>query len=221
MYVEGNDVRGGMIRTTYRPEAVDEALAQLNSALKLVPQDISVHKGRLHVLEVAGRYDEMAEALDESCSAYKETRGADEWIRYTFELYEAKHYRASIKLLEVLDKHYPNSYEVLGNFDAMHSLLKEDDQAIAYLHRAVAFAPDDPIDTWDLGREYDYAGKIELADQWYQKALTLDTDATHRRSSECIYAEFVEKKLHDLKRACELQRKSCEAKAQTACAGGN
>ncbi len=59
----------------YKPEAVDEALVHLNAGLKLAPQDITIHEGRLHVLEVAGRYDAMIKALDEVARFIKEKTG--------------------------------------------------------------------------------------------------------------------------------------------------
>jgi tetratricopeptide (TPR) repeat protein len=215
--LQGNDQGGGSLASTYKPEAVDEALGHLNQALKLAPQDLSIHQGRLHLLEISFRYSDMAKALDESCSIYKGTEGVQPWLAYTSELFEDGQFRASLALLEVLNKHYPDSHDVLGNIGAVHSMLKEDEQAIPYLRRAVELAPKDPIDTWNLARTYDYAEKTELADQWYQKALTLEPDSAKRHQSTCIYAGFVEKKLHDSKRACELQRSACPANEHPAC----
>lgn len=198
--LQADDRGGGTLGSTYKPEAVDDALGHLDQALKLAPQDLSIHQGRLHLLEISFRYSDMAKALDESCNIYKGAEGVQPWLVYTSELFEERQFRASLALLEVLDKHYPDSHEVLGNIGAMHSMLKEDQQAIPYLRRAVELAPKDPIDAWDLGRTYDYAGKIDLADQWYQKALALESDSVRQRQNTCIYAGFVENKLHDAKR---------------------
>lgn len=215
--LQANDQGGGTLASAYKPEAVDNAIGHLDQALKLAPQDLSIHKGRLHLLEVSFRYSDMAKALDESCSIYKGPEGVQPWLAYTSELFEDGQFRASLALLEVLNKHYPDSHDVLGNIGAVHSMLREDEQAIPYLHRVVELAPKDRIDTWNLGRTYDYAEKIELADQWYQKALTLQPDSVNRREHTCIYAGFVEKKLHDSKRACELQRANCPANEQPVC----
>jgi len=65
---------------------------------------------------------------------------------------------------------------------------------------------------------YDFSNKPLLADPWYQKALALDTDPERRRDDTCLYAQFVETKLHDPKRACALQKANCEPKDQAACA---
>jgi tetratricopeptide (TPR) repeat protein len=216
--VQPDDVGGGSISSTYRSDAVDQALDHLNQALKLAPQDLSIHQGRLHLLRISSRYDEMTKALDESCETYKGADALTAWIAYSAELFEDRHYQAAIAFLEVLDKRYPDSHEVLGNLGAVYAMLKQVDKAIAFLRRAVELAPNDPIDTWNLGRMYDYAGKIELADRWYQKGLSLQTDPEKRRSGLCIYAEFVEKKLHETERACGLQKVNCPVAQQTACA---
>ncbi len=217
MTLQPNDQSGGVLASAYKPEAVDDALGQLNQALKLAPQDLSIHQGRLHLLEVSFRYSDMAKALDESCTIYRGTEGVQAWLDYTSELFGDKQFRASLALLEVLDKHYPDSHDVLGNIGAIHLVLREDEQGIAYLQRAVDLAPKDPIDAWNLGRAYDYAEKLDLADQWYKKALTLDSDSTRRQQSTCIYGGFVGTKLHDAERACELQRANCPADRQPAC----
>ena len=215
--LQGDDQGGGSLSSTYKPEAVDDALAHLNRALKLAPQDLSIHQGRLHLLEVSSRYSDMVTALEESCSIYKGREGVQAWLDYTSELFEDKQFRASLALLEVLNKHYPDSHDVLGNMGAINLVLRHDDQGIAYLRRAAELAPNDPIDAWNLGRAYDYAEKIELADQWYKKGLALDSDSTRRQHSTCIYAGFVGSKLHDAKRACEIQRANCPVNQQSAC----
>src|SRR5262252_6271922 len=81
--LERNDAGGGLMFGGYAHEVIDEALVHLNAALKLAPQDLSIHQGRLHVLEISSRYSEMTSALDESCKTYKGPGGADPWIVYT------------------------------------------------------------------------------------------------------------------------------------------
>jgi len=201
----------------YAREVIDEALVHLNAALKLAPQDLSIHQGRLHVLEISSRYSEMTSALDESCKIYNGPGGADPWIVYTSELFEDKHYQASLALLEVLEKYYPNNHEVLGNLGAVHAVLKNDDKAIQYLRKALELAPNDFVDAWNLARLYDYTEKLELADQWYRKALSLEPDPDKKREQSCAYAGFVEKKLKDSACACELQKASCPVEEQTSC----
>jgi tetratricopeptide (TPR) repeat protein len=215
--VEGNDAGGGTLSEAPSPQALETALKHLNAALELAPQDLSVHQGRLHLLEVSFRFDDMTKALDESCTVYKGKEGVDPWLAYVQELFNDKQFHAALALLEVLDRHYPNSHEVLGNLGAVHMSLKEDEQAIPYLKKAVALAPEDPIDNWNLAREYDFTDQNALADQWYQKALALETDADRKRQNECGYAEFVHKKLHDAKRACRLEKSNCPADQQSAC----
>ena len=212
-----NDAGGAEMGSEFTPQSVDEALMHLNVALKLAPQDVSIHKGRLHILEVSSRFSQMAVALDESCRIYKTKDGALEWLDYTAELFEAKHFRGALELLLVLEKHYPGSHEVLGNIAAVHMAQGEFDQGLSYLQKALKIAPDDPIDVWNVARAYDLAGKTEQAEQWYPKALALDPDESRRKANTCLYAEFVEKKLLNAARACELQRENFPAIEQTAC----
>lgn len=201
----------------WEPESVDAALKHLDSGLQLAPQDLSIHQGRLHILEISRRYNEMAKALDESCTLYHGKEVPDVWLSYTSELNDQQQYQAALDLSIILDRHYPNNADIVGNIGAFLEIMMRDAEAIPYLQRALALAPNDPIDTWDLGRAYDYAGQIKEADTWYNKALRLMTDPDQKKHSLCIYAEFVEKKLHDRTRACDLQKQNCEAEKQTAC----
>jgi hypothetical protein len=81
----------------------------------------------------------------------------------------------------------------------------------------LALAPEDPVDTWNLARLYDFTEKLDLADQWYRKALSLESDPGKKREQSCAYARFVEKKLKDSARACKLQQASCPVEEQTSC----
>jgi tetratricopeptide (TPR) repeat protein len=216
--LERDDAGGGTMRDSYSAESVDEALGHLDIGLKLAPQDISIHKGRLHLLEMSGRYSAMVKTLDETCGIYKGSDAPDTWLAYSSELTDLRQYEAGLDFMKVLDKHYPNNPDIVGNIGAILSYLKKDSEAISYLQKAVQLAPNDPINAWDLGRIYDYAGQIDLANKWYQKGLSLETDPDQLKESSCIYAEFVEKKLHDPARACTLEKKDCSSEKQTACA---
>jgi tetratricopeptide (TPR) repeat protein len=216
--LRGDGATGEALESSYSEEGINEALKHLNLGIKLAPQDLSIHQGRLHILEEAGRYSEMIKALDESCTIYKGNDALQAWLAYSAELMHLGQYEAGLAFMKVLDKHYPNSPDIFGNMGAFLSLLYRDSEAISYLQKAVQLAPNDPINAWDLGRTYDYAGQIELADTWYQKALSLDTNTERRKQSSCLYAIFVETKLHDRTRACVMEKKDCEEDKQTACA---
>lgn len=217
VYIDRNDIGGGTLDESSKPEAIDEALKQLDEALKLTPQDLSIHEGRLTILLSGHRYDAVPKALDESCTVYKGKDVLHVWLGYVSELYDGGQLNTAMALSRVLERHYPNSHEVLGNIGAILAMQKEDDEAIRYLKRAVELAPNDPIDAWNLGRLYDYTEHTHLADQWYQKGLALDQDADRKRDELCIYGEFVEKKLHDRKRGCSLQKENCTADTQSDC----
>ncbi|HEX9201659.1 MAG TPA: tetratricopeptide repeat protein [Acidobacteriaceae bacterium] len=214
----GNDAGGGTLGEVYKPEAVDKALAHLNSGIELAPQDLSIHQGRLHVLEVAGRFDDMAKALDESVSIYKGPDALQSWMAYDFELGDAGQAKAGLQIAEVLNRHYPNNHEIIGNMGAFHDMLKQWDQGLPYLKQAVALAPDDPLDSWNLGWAYAHLNQDEDADKWMSRAIQLDPAEKQAPGCKCLYAEFVETHLKDQPRACELQKASCEEDRQTACA---
>jgi len=217
--LEGDNAGGGTLRGGFKPEAVDDALLHLNIGLNLVPQDLSIHQGRLHVLEVSGRYTEMVKALDESSTIYKGNDALEAWMAYAPELSELRQYETGVEFMKVLEKRYPDNPDVLGNIGAFLSMLKREADAIPYLQKAANLAPKDPINAWDLGRAYDYAGQVDLADKWYQKGISLETDPDRLKQSSCLYGEFVEKKLHDRERACTFEKKGCEASKRTACDG--
>jgi len=214
----GNDQGGGTLGEGYTPEAVDESLKHLNEGIRLAPQDLSIHQGRLHVLEVSGRFDAMAVALDESASTITGTDVLQDWLPYTAELANMGQLTAGLKLCMILDRHYPNSHDVIGNIGAFYNMMKQTDKSLPYLKEAVELAPNDAIDTWNLGRAYDFLDKNDLAEQWYSKAISIDPAGKGLEGRNCLYGEFVERTLHDEERACKLERASCGVERQTACA---
>jgi tetratricopeptide (TPR) repeat protein len=215
--IQGNDTGGGFLGPGYSNEAIDKALIHLSEGLKLAPQDLSIHQGRLHLLLISSRLPELAKALDESCRLYTDQDELEVWLPYVAELFDAGQYEGSLSLLKVLDTNFPDNHEVVANIGSILAMQEKDSEALKYMERAVALAPSDPLNTWNLARLYDYTGKIELADTWYQKALRLENDPEKRRSGACIHADFVETKLKDRKRACDLQTANCSEDKRTAC----
>jgi tetratricopeptide (TPR) repeat protein len=215
--LQGDDVGGGTLSGGYKPEAVDEALAHLNAGIKFSPQDLSIHQGRLHVLEASGRYADMVTALDESCTIYQGRDALQAWLAYSAELADLRQYQYGLAIMRVLEKHYPGSPDVLANVGAFLSIEGKPAEAIPYLQKATDLAPADPINAWDLGRAYDRTDRIELADKWYRKGLSLQHDPKQRSESSCLYAHFVEQKLHDRERACSLEKKDCDIGDRAAC----
>jgi tetratricopeptide (TPR) repeat protein len=160
----------------------------------------------------------MIKALDESCGIYKGNDAPDTWLGYATEVMDLRQYNVGLDLMKVLDKHYPDSPDIVANIGGFLLYLKRDQEAIPYLQKAVELAPEDSLNAWDLGRAYDYSDQIALANKWYQKALSLPPDKDMESDVPCLYAEFVEKKLNDRPRACTLETQNCPAEKQTACA---
>lgn len=200
-----------------KPEAADEALKQLNLAIQLTPQDISVHRGRLFVLEKAGRYMEMAKALDDSCAVYKGPDTPDLWFSYSGDLASLRQYDAGLAFNHILDKYYADSSDIEGNIGSFLLWLNKPAEAIPYLLKAAALAPQDATIAWNLGRSYDGDNQDAQADKWYQKSLSLETDSQQLTGEFCHYGEFVERKFRDRSRACYLEKKNCPPEERTAC----
>jgi tetratricopeptide (TPR) repeat protein len=213
----GNDAGGGTLGEGYTTEAVDKALVHLNKGIQLAPQDKTIHEGRLHVLEVSGRFAAMIQAVDQSANLYHGADALQLWLNYCPELADMGQARAGLEFSEMLDRHYPNSHDVIGNIGAFYSMLKEFDKALPYNQHAVELAPRDPFDTWNLGWTYNHLGNTDEANKWLSKAIEIDPVGKDAPDRNCLYAEFVEKKLYDTMRACTLEKASCEADRQTAC----
>lgn len=202
----------------YQPKAVDEALAHINRGLELAPQDLTMHQARLHILQITGRYADIPQALDDTCTIYKGNDAMHGWLMYAGELQDLHQYKVGLAFVQVLDKHYPNQPDVLSDIGQFLVLLGRNNDAIPYFQKAVALAPKDSYNVWALARAYDTANQIDLASKFYKSALLLIKNADQLRDSTCSYGQFVETKLHDRGRACSLEKMGCDADAQTACA---
>jgi Flp pilus assembly protein TadD len=203
--LQGNGQGGGSIGPGYDSEPAQRAVEHLNIAVTLAPQDLSIHQGRLHVLELATMYGRMSAALEQSIKLYKGPDPLDAWVAYPAELIDAGQPKVAEALLLLLDRHYPGDHRVAGNLAALYGLTERDEEALTWAKKAVAAAPNDPVDNWNLARIYDYTGKVDLADAAYKKALPLQT-ASYRKQASCTYAEFLEQRKKDRTRACEMQR---------------
>jgi len=205
--IEGDRKTGGYMGAGYDDETASRAVKHLDQAVLLSPQDLSIHQGRLHVLMLAARYEDMPRALEQSAKLYKGADAVDAWLGYPAELFNRRQFKPAIALLLVLDGLYPDDHRVAGNMSAAYAMLEQDEEALAWATKAVKLTPNDPIDIWNLARIYDYTGKPALADAAYQKSLALQTGEQRKRST-CIYADFVQSRKKDAKKACELQKEA-------------
>ena len=195
---------------------IRRGVKHLDDAIELAPGDLSIHQGRLHLLRVAGLMAEMAKALEDSIRRHPGADWLDAWKAYPREYYQARRFEQAVLLYRVLDSHFPDDHTIISNMGAALAMLERGAEALECFQRAVKLSPDDPIDNWNLARLNDFMGKLDEAQRGYERALALKQDDAARANGTCVYAEFLEKKRNDRKRACELQRKaSCPA--QTAC----
>jgi tetratricopeptide (TPR) repeat protein len=195
---------------------IRRAVGHLDAAIELAPGDLSIHQGRLHLLRMAGLVAEMAKALEDSIRRHPGPDWLHAWKAYPREYYEAQRFEEAVLLYRVLDRYFADDHTILSNMGAALAMLQRDAEALECFQRAVKLSPDDPIDNWNLARLYDFMGKLDEAQSGYERALALKQDDAARANGTCVYAEFLEKKRNDRKRACELQRKaSCPT--PTAC----
>lgn len=199
------------------PAAVDESLAHINAAIKLAPRDIQIYEGKLQILEMAGRYKAMAQALDQSCTIFNSKNDLQTWLNLPVDLAQKGDPQTAIALNKVLYKHYPESSDVIGNMGVFNLYAGQPADAIPYFLKAVKLAPNDITNTWDLARAYDFTNQNQLANHWYQKGLSLQKSTPEYKTASCIYGHFVGKKLHNKTRACKLETANCAVKDRGDC----
>jgi tetratricopeptide (TPR) repeat protein len=215
--VRGDEVGGGSFGAGYNTQAVDEALKHLNRGMSLAPQDISLHEGRLHVLEVSGRFDAMLKAMDESATIYTGPDAPDVWLAYASELADLGQPTAGLKFSEVLDKHYPNNADIIGNIGAFHNMLKQWDLGLPYARKAAQMHPKDPIDTWNLGWTLNHLDELEEADKWMALSIQLDPTAADVAQRSCLYGQFLVTKRKKVDVGCRMVKANCDAGDQVVC----
>ncbi len=190
------------------PQSIERGVRHLEAALALVPEDLSVHQGRLHLLHLAGRHADMATALEQSIGLYQAPDPLSPWLAYPAALFQEGKYEQAVTLWRILARRWPDDHRILGSLAGGLAMLKRDAEALEAAQRAVQLAPDDPIDAWNLARIYDHGGKDALADAAYARALALDRDPASRRSKLCLVARFLETKRRSPLRAAALGREA-------------
>lgn len=207
--VQQKDAGGAFIRPAYDDKGIDSSLAHIAKAIALEPNNIAPHKLRLDVLMKTGRYSETPKALESSLGVYRGDNIANRWLDYAPSFLSDGMHHDGLKYMQVLEKRYSNDHRVIANIGAMHMALKNDTEASKYLVRAVQMNHDDPLNNWNLARFYDFTNRNLEADRYYKKALELYARVEPDREGNCVYADFLEKKMKDATKAKELRSKYC------------
>jgi Flp pilus assembly protein TadD len=211
------DKSGGVIAGGYQGPGVDAALMHLDAGIAASPDDLSIHQGRLHVLEASGRSERMSAALEQSLAVYKGPDARADWLAYTFELEEGRQLESGLAFLRVLLKRYPDDHEVVGNMGAFLQELGRTDEALTFLRRAVELAPEDAYDNWNLGHAL--AKSDPAAAEVHLRKGLARAKADDRASMSCKLGHFLEEKRGNPAEACALEKRGCDKDDHSACKG--
>jgi tetratricopeptide (TPR) repeat protein len=213
--IEG-DKAGGVILSGYKGPGVEAALAHLDAGIAASPDDLSIHQGRLHVLEASGNAQRMSAALEQSLAVYRGPDALDAWLAYTGELEEARQLESGVAFLRVLLKRYPDHHEVVGNLGAFLQELGKRDEALPLLRRAVELAPDDAYDNWNLGDTLSQGPDKAGAETFMRRALAHASEKD-RGEMSCKLGRFLEAERGNPAEACTLEKAGCEKGDHPAC----
>lgn len=193
-------------------KSVKKALSHLLEASKLDPNDYTTHNARLHIMFDGGLFSDMAGELDKSVTAFGvfDTKIATQWVQSVRELKKIGELKAALDSIEVLYKHYPDSLPVVSTYAEILAELKRHDEAIDITKKAVTKNPDDSLTVWNYAKQLDLAKKYGDAEKQYIQALKLEGDSHQGMILSCVVAKFLEEKIKDHARACELTNKYCE-----------
>ena len=121
-------------------------------------------------------------------------------------------------MYRALEKHYPTSHEVLEDIGMTLRRVEKNDEALAYLEKAVDLAPEDPIDNRSLADAYVALGDDDGAEVHLRKSISVQTDEALRKAWTCDFGEFLEMRRRDRLSGCEIERANCPSERWTACA---
>jgi Flp pilus assembly protein TadD len=193
----------------YEGPGVDRAIDHLTQAIALAPDDLSMHLGRLHVAINSARAADAPKLLADSLQRYNGPDATDDWLAASQELSEQRLGEVGLAYLRVLEKRAPNDHRVVGNIGAVLVSLKRDDEALRYLRRAVELAPDDAIDTWNLGRFHDRHGDRKSAEPLYRRAVSLEKNPERHQDMACNLGRFLAADPATHAEGCALAEKEC------------
>ena len=136
------------------------------------------------------------------------------WLNYTPYYIETNQHEYGIVFTETLIKQFGDDHRLYANLGAFQAMIKDDNNAIKNLEKAVKINPNSPLNTWNLARLYDYQGKYKKADQLYERALSLkagEYDTDLEPNDYCVYAEFLYERAGKKAKACEMFKSYCKS----------
>jgi len=200
---------GGFKMSGYAGPGVDRAIDHLTQATALAPDDLSAHEQRLHVAINSARTSATPQLLGDSLARYKGADALEDWLSYSQELWERHAAEVGLDYMRVLERYYPSDHRVAGNVGTFLIALKRDDEARAYLTRAVTLAPNDAIDNWNLGRFHEKHGDPASAEPFYRKAVALEKNSERHQDMACNLGRFLSMRAATRTEGCALADKEC------------
>lgn len=204
----------------YSAPVADEALGHIERGLALTPDDLKLNLGRLFVLAEAHRYEAVGPAFEATLKAMPGEEFMPYWQQTIGDLVQDGVPRAALAVAEVLLKHFPESHEVAGNVGSVHDVMKEWSEGLPYQRKAVELAPNDAIDTWNLGWALDHLGQLDEADKWMSASLKLPSDDASLGERRCLYGRFLVVERKQTARGCALVKSACGRAVVAGCAVG-
>jgi tetratricopeptide (TPR) repeat protein len=201
--------------------AATAALGHLRAARRLRPGKIELHRDVLALTTRSLRLLELPGEVKESLALAPRSR-RDALLEKALlptmnDLAEDARYEVALAVGKVVEREYPRSNQVASNVGGALLSLGRDAEALPYLERAVALAPGDPVDRWNLGQYRGRHGQLREADRDFAKAVSLAKKPEERDALGCRHASFVLLELKDRARACSLQEKHCPQGVRSAC----
>jgi Tetratricopeptide repeat len=212
VHVEPGGKQGAFLGAAYAGPGVDQAIDHLNKAMRLAPDDLSIHQGRLHVAINSQRSADAPQFLADTLQSYTGPDAIGEWLSYSQELWDMGSVEIGLAFMRVLEKRYPNDHRVVGNVGTFLIVLDHRDEALPYLRRAVDLAPGDAIDNWNLGRFYEKQGDAKNAEPYFRKAVASEKDPERHQDMACNLARFLAGQTATRAEGCTLARKQCDVR---------
>ncbi|HYV95770.1 MAG TPA: tetratricopeptide repeat protein [Chitinophagales bacterium] len=193
-----------------RKEYLREGIAQLDTALTILPEDGDAWFSMAFGYNFLNDYKKAIPCFEKG---FKHTTKAEErhYVGAGIAYGEAGDYRKSFAMLHHVLTENDTSYEALNNLGMFMSRSGGYDSSIYFLQHAIAVKPADAMPYYNLGNTYAYEKNFTTAIEWYRKALQFDLQmaSAYTNMGNCYAA------LHEYRSALDAFQKAIQADASS------